>query len=112
GAEAVVAAAVSDARRLLGLAPGGSLSAWADTFVPGKREESWLALHTQPDKTFAALALTTLRVLPRWRDKAAYVRALVLPDSGYTEGRHSSARGRFAYAMRQVRKGRRVVSGR
>lgn len=110
GADAVVATAVSDARRLLELGPGGSLSSWAERYVPGRREESWLALHTQPDKTFAALALTTLRVLPRWRDKAAYVRALAMPDASYTEGRHASVRGRFAYAMRQVRKGRRVVS--
>ncbi|MGH3949991.1 MAG: nucleotidyltransferase family protein, partial [Pseudonocardiaceae bacterium] len=106
GAEAVVAAAVSDTRRLLGITTTGELSSWAEQYVPSRREEAWLALHTQADKTFAALALATLRVLPRWRDKAAYVRALALPDARYTAGRHASAPGRFRYALREARRGR------
>jgi hypothetical protein len=105
GAEAIVAAAVADSIRLLGLQPGGELSSWAQGFVPTRRDVSWLALHTHADKTFAAQAFATLRVLPRWRDKAAYVRALALPDASYTAGRHASALSRFGYAIRQIRRG-------
>ena len=108
GAEAVVAAAVADSRRLLGTAPAGELSDWAERYVPSRREEAWLALHTHTDKTFSAQAIATLRVLPRWRDKAAYLRALVLPDTRYTAGRHTSTLARFGYAIREVRRGRRA----
>lgn len=108
GVEAVVAAAVADARRLLGIATTGELSSWARQYVPSRRDEAWLALHTHADKTFAAQAIATLRVLPRLRDKAAYVRALVLPDVRYTAGRHSSALTRFRYGLREVRRGRSV----
>ncbi|PXY32084.1 nucleotidyltransferase family protein [Prauserella muralis] len=106
GAEAVVAAAVADTVRLLGLDGTGELARWARDYVPDRREEQWLALHTHEDKTFAAQALATLRVLPRWRDRASYLHALVLPDARYTQGRHSSTLGRFAYAVKEIRKGR------
>jgi hypothetical protein len=105
GAEAVVAAAVADSRRLLGTVVDDALTSWAETFVPSRRDESWLALHTRADKTFAAQALATIRVLP-WSERAAYLRALMLPDRQYTEGRHASALARFRYAIREVRQGR------
>lgn len=108
GVEAVVAAAVSDARRLLGIATTDELSSWAQRYIPSRREVARLALHTHSDKTFAAQALAALRVIPRLRDKAAYVRALVLPDQQYTAGRHSSALARFRFAVREVRRGRGV----
>jgi hypothetical protein len=96
---------VSDTYRLLGLDTGNDLARWADAFVPTRRHEEWLRLHTRTNKTFSAQALATLRVLPGWRDKAAYVRALALPDARYTAGRHSSVLGRFAYALSEVRRG-------
>jgi hypothetical protein len=105
GVEAVVAAAVADSGRLLGIAPAGELPDWA-RYVPSRREESWLALHTHADKTFAAQAIATLWVMPRWRDKAAYLHALVLPDRRYTAGRHASPLARFGYAIREIRRGR------
>lgn len=75
--------------------------------MPTLRDESWLALHNNPDKTFAAQALATLRVLPGWRDKLAYVRALAAPDRAYTADRHASRRSRFRYAIVQARLGSR-----
>lgn len=105
GVEAVVAAAVADTVRLLGLDPDDGLARWARGYVPSRRHESWLALHTRSDKTFTAQAVATLRVLPRWRDKAAYLRALVLPDAEYTAERHGSALARFGYAVREARRG-------
>ncbi len=106
GVEAVVAAAVADSVRLLGMSPAGELSAWAQRYLPARREQAWLALHTHADKTFSAQAVATLRALPRWRDKAAYLRALVLPDQRYTAGRHASLPARFGYAIREIRRGR------
>jgi hypothetical protein len=106
GVEAVVAAAVADSRRLLGTAPAGELSEWAEGYSFSSRDESWLDLHTRADKTFSAQAIATLRVLPRLRDKAAYLHALVLPDGRYTAGRHASPLARFGYAVREIRRGR------
>ena len=108
GVQAVVAAAVDDSTRLLGLPVTGRLRTWARGYVPSRREESWLALHTHDGKTFAAQALATLPVLPTLRDKAAYLRALVLPDGRYTEGRHDSPLSRFRFGLREARRGRGV----
>ena len=106
GVQAVVAAAVADATRLLGLPSNVPLQDWALSYVPTRREEHWLGLHTQADKTFAAQAIATLPVLPGLRDKAAYLRALVLPDSRYTAGRHASALARFRFGVREALRGR------
>lgn len=106
GVQAVVAAAVADSVRLLGIEPVATLAAWANGYLPSRREESWLALHTHERKTFAAQAIATLPVLPGVRDKAAYLRALVLPDGRYTTGRHSSVLSRFRYGLRDALRGR------
>ncbi|SFA98106.1 Uncharacterised nucleotidyltransferase [Amycolatopsis marina] len=106
GVRAVVAAAVADATRLLGLELSCAFTEWARTYVPNRQEEGWLALHTHAHKTFAAQAIATVPVLPSLRDKAAYLRALVLPDTRYTEGRHASALSRFRFALREARRGR------
>lgn len=106
GIDAVVAAAVTDAWRLLGLEHHTEISAWARRYTPTRREVAQLALHTHPGKTFTAQALSTLRTIPRWRDKAAYARALVLPDAAYTQGRHRSAMARFRFAIGEARRGR------
>jgi hypothetical protein len=108
GIQAVVAAAVDDTTRLLGLPVTGPLRTWAREYVPSRREEAWLALHTHEGKTFAAQALATLPVLPTLRDKAAYLRALVLPDGHYTAGRHTSALSRFRFGFREAMRGRGV----
>ena len=106
GVQAVVAAAVADATRLLGLPAAAPLQEWAASYVPTRREEHWLGLHTQADKTFAAQAIATLPVLPGLRDKAAYLRALIMPDSRYTAGRHTSALSRFRFGVREALRGR------
>jgi hypothetical protein len=106
GVQAVVAAAVADSTRLLGIAPTGVLREWAAAYVPTRREEHWLGLHTQENKTFAAQAMATLPVLPGIRDKAAYLRALVLPNQNYTANRHTSPLSRFRYGVREALRGR------
>ena len=111
GVQAVVAAAVADATRLLGLPLTSPLQDWADSYVPTKREEHWLGLHTQATKTFAAQAIATLPVLPGVRNKAAYLRALIMPDSQYTEGRHATALSRFRFGVREALRGRGKSAG-
>lgn len=106
GVEAVVAAAIVDARRLLGTDATDELTLWAQRYVLSRRDESWLALHTHADKTFAAQALATVRVLPGIRDKVGYLRALAFPDARYTAGRHTSALGRLRYAVSEAVRGR------
>ncbi|MFC4943920.1 nucleotidyltransferase family protein [Pseudonocardia sp. GCM10023141] len=106
GVEAIAAAAIADTLRLLGLEAGSTLRAWAVERVPNRREETWLGLHTRENKTFAAQALATIRALPGLRDKAAYVRALLLPDQVYTSGRHASVLERWRYGVREIRRGR------
>lgn len=106
GVQAVVAAAVADATRLLGLRNTTPVQTWAAAYAPTSREERWLALHTQEDKTFAAQALATLPMLPGIREKAAYLRALILPDHTYTAGRHHSPLARFRFGIREAIRGR------
>lgn len=106
GVQAVVAAAVADSTRLLGLEPTGALRSWAAAYVPTRRELYWLGLHTQENKTFAAQAIATLPALPGIRDKAAYLRALMLPDKQYTADRHTSVLSRFRFGVREALRGR------
>lgn len=106
GVQAIVASAVVDATRLLGLDTDDELTRWAGAYRPGRREHSYLALHTQVDKTFAAQAAAMLGALPRLRDKAAYAHALLLPRREYVAGRHPSPWTRLRYGLHQVRLGR------
>lgn len=106
GVQAVVAAAVADSTRLLGLPVTGPLRTWARQYVPTSREVRWLGLHTRANKTFAAQAVATLPVLPGLREKAAYLRALLLPDSSYRADRHTSALSRLRFGVREAVRGR------
>jgi hypothetical protein len=106
GVQAVVAAAVADATRLLGLPLTSEVQEWAAVYVPSQREEQWLALHTHEDKTFAAQALATLPMLPGVREKAAYLRALMLPSRDYTADRHPSPLSRIRFGVREALRGR------
>ena len=110
GVEAVIAAAVSDTWRLLGIdrtdASATDLVTWAACYRPTRREEAWLNLHTHGDKTFAAQALATVAVLPGVRAKVAYLRALAFPDSQYVADRHGSRMARFRFGVREIRRGR------
>lgn len=105
-AEAVVAAAVGDSWELLGIGMRTSISEWATDFRPSGREASRLGVHRHDDKNFSARAMSSVRAIPSLRGKAAFLRALVLPDPGYLDGRHGSAIGRLAHGMGQLRHGR------
>lgn len=106
GVQAVVAAAVTDATRLLGLPLTSEVQEWAAAYRPSRREEQWLALHTHENKTFAAQALATLPLLPGVREKAAYLRALALPSSDYTADRHRTPLSRLRFGVKEALRGR------
>ena len=106
GAQAVMAVAVADAWRLLGLTTSTRLATWARTYPFSRREINDLALHTHAEKTFTAQAVSTLRAIRGLGDKAAYLRALILPDTKYVVGRHASPLARFRYALGEARRGR------
>lgn len=104
--EAVVAAAIADTWRLLGISTNTEVSDWARRYIPSRQDERKLNLYRHADKTFTAQALSTLRAMPHLYDKAAYLRALILPNSQYIAGRHQSRLARFRYAIREARRGR------
>jgi hypothetical protein len=106
GVESVVAAAVADTVRLLGLPGDTPLRRWAAAHRPGRRDLRWLALHTREDKTFAAQALATVGVLSGVRARVSYVRALALPDAEYVADRHATAGSRLRYGLAQAWRGR------
>ncbi|PZS25547.1 MAG: hypothetical protein DLM61_19835 [Pseudonocardiales bacterium] len=105
-AEAVLAVAVSDAWSLLGVAKSTATSVWAQVYVPTDRDKARLALYRHGRKTSTAQAVSALSAISGLRDKAAFVRALVLPEAHYIHGRHSSAIARFRYGIAETRQGR------
>lgn len=76
------------------------LTDWARRYVVSQRDRDLLDSYRSPDR-FGAMALSALRVLP-WRQRAAYLRALVLPSAAnlktrsLTRSRHLKRLGRFA----------------
>lgn len=78
--QAVVARAIRQAWQTFDLADVVPLSVWARTYRPSRRDEHALAPYLRTHHRFGARALASLRVIPGVRDKAAFVRAVVLPD--------------------------------
>lgn len=67
---------------------------------PGRRERRALEAYTSERRHRGGPAVTTLRAIPRVRDKAAYVRALVLPDRRFLEARGGQTGARGSYVRR------------
>lgn len=105
-ADAVVAAAVCDAWNLLGVRRDIELSEWARGVVPSGRDAARLALHRSENKNASALAISALSAIPGVRDKVAFLRAMLVPEARYIDGRHQSATARLRHGMREVRRSR------
>jgi len=84
-AEVVLARAVTDTWEALGITERGPLVEWAHEWVPTRREARLKSVYG-PGASYAAKALAGLTVLPRWRDRVAYVRMLALPGHQSLEG--------------------------
>ncbi len=86
--EAVVAAAIRAATDRLGWRAPHELVAWAHARVDDRREQRWLAGYRGAGRAYATQAVTALEAVPGWRDKAAYLLAVTLPE----EASHGDAR--------------------
>lgn len=105
-ANAVLAVAVSDAWSLLGIVEDTATSVWAKSYVPKRRDEAQLAVHRHENKSSSARDISALSAIRGLRDKAAFVRAMILPEAHYIEGRHSSAIARLRHGVLEARRGR------
>jgi hypothetical protein len=91
-ASAIVAQALSGAPDALGLGPdrAAALSAplvsWAAAYRPTSRQRLLLAAHTRPGHVYWR-QLAGLLVVRGARSRAAYLRALVVPERDYLDSR-------------------------
>jgi len=98
--EAVVARAVRHAWHALQIADVLALSAWAQSYRNDDRETADLALYSH-GSSYAAKSVASIRALPRWRDRAAFVRAMVHPTRAYLGTRHDSHVSRLRSGLSQ-----------
>jgi hypothetical protein len=96
----VVATAVTTAWQTLGLSTSVPLTSWASDYVPTTFERRSLQSYTSPEHSYAGEAVAGLRALP-FPDRAAYVRALVLPQRRFLAGRRGYLQ-RFAKGVRLI----------
>jgi hypothetical protein len=86
-ATAVVARAVNLAWTAFDLADSVAVSAWAARYRPDRTERRLLDAYLGGDQSYTRQAIATLRVIPRPRDKVAYIRSLAFPQRRYLEVR-------------------------
>ncbi|MGH8900386.1 MAG: nucleotidyltransferase family protein [Egibacteraceae bacterium] len=90
--EAVLALAVRLAWERFALADAVPLSAWARRYTPSRRERRFLLSYRT--RRFAHKALDSLQVIKGVRSKAAFLRAVALPDPAWL-AYHGQHRGRW-----------------
>jgi hypothetical protein len=104
-ADAVSAVAVSDTWHLLGIESNTRISDWAQNYVPTKQDEARMAVYRHRRRTSTAQAVSALSAISGLRNKAAFLHAMVLPETRYREGRHASAIARLRYGVAEARRG-------
>ncbi|HEV2068511.1 MAG TPA: nucleotidyltransferase family protein [Acidimicrobiales bacterium] len=104
-AEAVVAEAVRCTWDSLKIDTSTSLSLWARSYRPTRRERSALRSYAGAG-TYSAKALASVRVIPGLRGKAAYVSALAFPQARYVRNRHGGRLRRWGHAIHDARRAR------
>jgi hypothetical protein len=110
-ADAVLARAVRLAWERFRIADVTRLSAWATRHEAPTEQARRLALYETEQSSYAAQSLAAVAVLPRFRDKVAFVRTLSLPDSHFlAEHMTPDEVGRMSWLLRGVR--RRITGGR
>lgn len=82
-AEPVVARAVSLAWKTLRIADVVALSVWAGRYRMDAGQRRAIRVYTDEHSTYPAQAATALWAIPRFADRAAYLRALLFPDRHY-----------------------------
>lgn len=104
--DAVLARAVHMTWETLQLADVTALSTWASRYEPEARDRRALAVYNNSHNNYAAKSLAAVHAIPRLRDRAAYLGALLFPQSTYLEGRHNGLAHRLRHGVRAVRSGR------
>lgn len=97
-AEPVVARAVTLAWQTLGIADMVALSVWAARYRLDAGQRRAIRVYSDEGSTYPAQAATALWAIPRFSDRAAYLRALLFPDRHYLAPRDRSY-------VRRVRRG-------
>ena len=87
GALAVVARAVDLTAAALQLGSQVPLVTWARSYRYSRQDRRVLSTYLAIEPTFAARAFASLRVLPTWSDRAAFLRGIVLPGQEFLGSR-------------------------
>ncbi len=88
----VVARALTETWSILGIEPASPLINWARSRVPTRHERRILSVYAE-GSSYATKALASLSVMS-WRDRAAFVRMLVLPEQEFLAS-HGGSRTRW-----------------
>jgi Uncharacterised nucleotidyltransferase len=94
---AVAARAIDLTWSTLDLADSVPLSAWAGRYQSRSHERRVLNSYVGGDGSYTRQAISAIRVIPLWRDKLAYARALLFPQQRHLDARSS---GRFRHLWR------------
>jgi hypothetical protein len=94
---AVAARAIDLTWTTLDLADSVPLSAWAARYQSRSHERRVLNSYVGGDGSYTRQAISAIRVIPLWRDKLAYARALLFPQQRHLDARSS---GRFRHLWR------------
>lgn len=100
--EAVLAMGVLGAWDTFRLPDDHPVARWARRYVVPAADLRRIAVYSNAQHNFAAKSMAAVASIPGLRDKAAFVRALVLPDRSYVLDRHASAATRLLHGLRQV----------
>jgi len=100
--EPVVARALTLAWDELALTTRPPLIVWAEHFEPSRAQRRLLRWHEGPARAFTR-HLAALLVLPRPRERVAYLQAIMFPQREYLEARGFSAMGNARRAWARIR---------
>jgi hypothetical protein len=88
----VLAAGIATTWRALRIADALPLSVWAQRYEPSRREQRLMRSYTG-EQTYAAKAYDSVRVLPSFRERAAYLQAVALPRQSFLDLQEVSTAG-------------------
>lgn len=103
--DAAVALAVRHTAERFELDSGAPLISWARRHEPAAAQRRALRAYTSADRSYARQALAALPALRGTRARAAYLRAMLLPDRGYVADRDGSQRQRWLRMARVLARG-------
>lgn len=99
-ADAVVATGIAAAWDLLGICDVNAVSTWAQRYRFSTADRRALSLR---HSNYAAKNMAALSAVAGLRRKAAFLRALVLPEHGYITGRKRSRAAHIVRGLQQLR---------